>query len=290
MRSDLHVLTFDFEEWFHVFGHNPLLHPNNWNELPVMLPRITDSILEMLDRHQTKATFFCLGWVASRHPHLIKAIASAGHEVAAHSYWHEQVHRQKLSAFRDDLVRNIGELESITGKKVVSYRAPAFTLFPVSGHAVELLLEAGIRVDSSIMSGTRLNGIKLPNHPFTFSHASSPLIYYPVSTFPFLFHRVPYAGSGYFRLLPYSFVKRTLAKPGYHMLYFHPRDLDDRLIEAKGYNLAERLRFLPGTRVSMAKLEQLIIMFKMSSIQNSLISEKDLLILPFPGKVHNLTS
>lgn len=144
MGSDLHILSFDFEEWFHVFGSNPLLQRNHWKDLPVMLPRMTDSILEMLDKHQATATFFCLGWVASRYPQLIRAIASAGHEVAAHSFWHEQVHRQQLTEFRDDLFRNIGELENATGKKVVSYRVPAFTLFPVSGHAVELLLEAVI--------------------------------------------------------------------------------------------------------------------------------------------------
>lgn len=250
-----------------------------------MLPRITGSILEMLDRHQATATFFCLGWVASRYPQLIRAIASAGHEVAAHSYWHEQVHRQHLTAFRDDLFRNIGELESITGTKVVSYRAPAFTLFPVSGHAAELLLEAGIRVDSSVMSGMRYNGMMLPNHPFTFGPAGSALVYYPVSTFPFLFYRIPYAGSGYFRLLPFSFVKRNLAKPGYHMLYFHPRDLDDRLHEVKGYNLVERMRFLPGTGVSMAKLEHLLARFKISSIINSQVPENSPVRLSFSGKL-----
>jgi peptidoglycan-N-acetylglucosamine deacetylase len=284
MGSDLHVLSFDFEEWFHVFGRNPLLQPNKWDDLPVMLPRITESILEMLDRHQTKATFFCLGWVASRYPQLIQAISSAGHEVAAHSFWHEQVHRQQLSAFRDDLARNIGELESITGKKVISYRAPAFTLFPVSGHAVDILLEAGIRVDSSVMSGERYNGMKLPNRPFTFSTQGPALIYFPISTFSLLFRRIPYAGSGYFRILPFNLVKRNLSKPGYHMLYFHPRDLDDGLKEAKGYNLTERLRFLPGTDVSRSKLEHLLDLYKMSDILSSLASEKNVIVLPQSGK------
>lgn len=285
----MHVLSFDFEEWFHVFGVNPLLQRNHWDDLPVMLPRITDSILGMLDRHQATATFFCLGWVARRYPELIRAIASAGHEVAAHSYWHEQVHRQQLTDFREDLFRNINELERLTGTKVISYRAPAFTLFPVSGHAVELLLEAGIRVDSSIMSGMRYNGMKLPNHPFTFGPIGGALIYYPVSTFPLLFHRIPYAGSGYFRILPYGFVKRNLAKPGYHMLYFHPRDLDDRLHEVKQFNLVQRLRFLPGTGVSKSKLEQLLHMYKMSSIINSLVAENNLLTLPLSGKESTVT-
>jgi peptidoglycan-N-acetylglucosamine deacetylase len=289
MGSDLHVLSFDFEEWFHIFGRNPQLQREYWDNLPVLLPRITASILEKLDRHQVTATFFCLGWVASRYPQLIKAISSAGHEVAAHSFWHEQVHRQQLSDFRDDLFRNIGELESITGQKVVSYRAPAFTLFPVSGHAVDMLLEAGIRVDSSVMSGMRFNGIKLPNRPFTFGPERSSLVYFPVSTFPMFFRRIPYAGSGYFRVLPFNFVKRNLSRPGYHMLYFHPRDLDDRLGEVKGYNLTERLRFLPGTGVSMAKFEQLLVMYKMSSISGSLASENNVVMIPLSGKSNNGT-
>lgn len=285
MGSDLRVLSFDFEEWFHVFGHNPLLQRNRWDDLPVMLPRITDTILEMLDRYQATATFFCLGWVASRHPKLIRDIASAGHEVAAHSYWHEKVHQQQSAAFREDLMRNIGELERLTGKKVVSYRAPAFTLFPVLGHAVDMLLEAGILVDSSVMSGMRYNGLKLPNNPFTFGSERNPLVYYPVSTFPLFFRRIPYAGSGYFRLLPFSFVKKNLSRSGYHMLYFHPRDLDDRLIEMKGYNLTEHLRFLPGTSVSMSKLEKLLDLYKMSGILSSLASENNVVVLPQSGKV-----
>jgi polysaccharide deacetylase family protein (PEP-CTERM system associated) len=280
----VHVLSFDFEEWFHVFGQNPRLQRQHWNDLPVMLPRITHSILEMLERRQAGATFFCLGWVASRYPELIRAISSAGHEVAAHSYWHEKVHQQKIGEFREDLARNIGELESITGKKVVSYRAPAFTLFPVSGPAVEILLQAGIRYDSSIMSGVIHKGVRLPNYPFTFGAGEESLIYFPVSTFPLFSHRVPYAGSGYFRLLPFGFVKNMLGKPGYHMLYFHPRDLDTEMHETKEFSHTERLRFLPGTQNSLADLDELLGIFRMKSMAETLKEEMTPLMIKVPGE------
>lgn len=285
MGPDLHVLSFDFEEWFHIFGRNPLLEKNQWDELPVRLPEITYSILDMLDQHHARATFFCLGWVASKYPQLIREISSAGHEVAAHSYWHEQVHRQTLDAFREDLHRNIGILEEIIGLKVVSYRAPAFTLFPASGHAVEILVGAGIQTDSSIMSGIRYQGIKLPNYPFTFGPSGSSLIYYPVSTIRLLFRRIPYAGSGYFRLLPFGYIKAKLAQPGYHMLYFHPRDLDNRLHEVREFRAPERLRFLPGTGSSMQKLRLLLGLYKMSSIADTLIPGEKATIIDLPAKM-----
>ena len=275
----MHILTFDFEEWFHIFLPNPRLQRQHWDELPVMLPRITESILTILEKHKATATFFCLGWVANRYPQLIRDIAAAGHEVAAHSYWHEQVHKQSLSVFREDLLHNIAELESITGNKVVSYRAPAFTLFPVSEYAVDLMREAGIRYDSSIMSGMRYQGTELPNQPFTFSHSDNALTYYPVSTFPLFSRRIPYAGSGYYRMLPFRFVKKKLALPGYHMLYFHPRDLDDQLFKVKTFRTVEQLRFIPGTKSGLIQLDQLMAEHPMSSIiQSASLLKKPLLI------------
>ncbi len=283
-------MSFDFEEWFHIFGRNPLLQRNNWDTLPVRLPGITYAILELLERHNARATFFCLGWVASKYPELIREISSAGHEVAAHSHWHEQVHRQTLADFREDLHRNIAILEEITGRKVVSYRAPAFTLFPVSGHAVESLIGAGIQYDSSIMSGVRYQGIRLPNQPFSFGPAGSSLVYFPVSTFCLFFRRFPYAGSGYFRLLPFTFVKGKLAQPGYHMLYFHPRDLDEQVHEVREFTAAERLRFLPGTRSSMDKLERLLKWYEMTSISDTMSHKNKISVINLSAGVYNLNS
>jgi polysaccharide deacetylase family protein (PEP-CTERM system associated) len=279
-----HILSFDFEEWFHIFGQNPKLHRERWDDLPARLPGITESILDLLDQHRAKATFFCLGWVASRYPELIRDIADAGHEVAAHSYWHEKVNRQTISTFRNDLLRNTGELEDITGKKVVSYRAPAFTLFPVSGEAVEILLESGIRVDSSIMSGVRYKNISIPNSPFTLHSGQNSLIYYPVSTFNLLFKRIPYAGSGYFRVLPFGLVRSKLAKPGYHMLYFHPRDLDSGMNRVREFSAMERLRFLPGTKSSLSNLGKLLEVFRMTSISVAVDKQETTLLVTDSGK------
>lgn len=262
----MHLLSFDLEEWFHVFVQNKSLHQSHWDKLPAMMPDITRALLDRLSEHNAKASFFCMGWVASKYPELIRDIDAAGHEVAAHSYWHKLVHQQNHNEFKEDLMRNIETLQQITGKKVISYRAPAFTLLPTSGYRLEALLEAGIKIDSSAKSGVKLGAIRLPNNPFVIQ--GSELQYYPVSTFSLFGARIPYAGSGYFRMLPFDFVNAKLKSKGYHMLYFHPRDLDNKMHQRKEYHLYERLRFIPGTGKSLKMLEILMTQHKMHSIRD----------------------
>lgn len=264
----MHLLSFDLEEWFHVFVQNKSLHQSHWDKLPAMMPDITRALLDRLSEHNAKASFFCMGWVASKYPELIRDIDAAGHEVAAHSYWHKLVHQQNHNEFKEDLMRNIETLQQITGKKVISYRAPAFTLLPTSGYRLEALLEAGIKVDSSVKSGVRLGSWRIPNHPFCIQNNT--LQYYPVSTCSFMGARIPYAGSGYFRLLPFAFVKQKLQPNSYHMLYFHPRDLDARMGQRTEFSLIERLRFIPGTGSSLFRLGQLLEKHQMFSIRDCL--------------------
>jgi polysaccharide deacetylase family protein (PEP-CTERM system associated) len=261
----MHLLTIDYEEWFHIFGRNTHFDRTNWDKLHPMLPEITHQLLQVLNKHQSKATFFCLGWVAQKYPYLIRDIQQAGHEIAAHSYWHQQVQKQSLKAFSEDLKQNIITLEQLTGQKINAYRAPAFTLFPIEGYGQEELLRLGIAIDSSVLSGINHTGLKIPNYPFRLQEDG--LVYYPISTFGLLNRRIPYAGSGYFRLLPYHFIHEKLRKGAYHMLYFHPRDLDNRMIHRNEFSLSEKLRFNTNTKISMAKLEQLLSHYPMNAIR-----------------------
>jgi len=242
------------------------------------LPQITDKLLQLFDETSTQATFFCLGWVAQQYPHLIRQIHQAGHEIAAHSFWHHKVSKQSLADFKADLHKNILVLEEITGEKVRSYRAPAFTLFPFSPHAIEALLNEGILYDSTVLAGMNISGTKLPNRPFRI--ADNELLYFPVSTVGIFGKRIPYAGSGYFRLLPQTFVRYKLSQPGYHMLYFHPRDLDAGLRHTNTFSSLERLRFLPGTHQSLPRLKSLLQQFQMQSISQAAATsaKNDLLI------------
>ena len=232
-----------------------------------MLPEITHSLLHTLHNQKSNATFFCLGWIAKKQPGLIREIQAAGHEIAAHSFWHQQVHKQSRKAFSEDLKQNILTLEDITGQKVIAYRAPAFTLFPTEGYGQEELLRLGIRFDSSVLSGMPYHGQILPNQPFRLQEQG--LIYFPVSAFKLLQHPIPYAGSGYFRLLPESFIQHKLRTGNYHMLYFHPRDLDHRMHELREFSLIEKLRFNTHTSASLPKLKRLLSQYPMMAIKQA---------------------
>jgi len=267
ISSPMHLLTIDYEEWFHIFDSVPTLDKRNWDSLPAMLPEITDKLLQTLYNHQTKATFFCMGWIANKYPDLIRKIQKEGHQIAAHSYWHQQVHKQTLQNFTEDLKANIITLEQITGQKITTYRAPAFTLFPVAGHGQEQLLKLGIEIDSSVLSGIRYNNKLIPNYPFSLQPQG--LSYYPISAFKFINLHLPYAGSGYFRLLPEAFIHYQLSKGNYHMLYFHPRDLDPLMKNRKEFSLTQKLRFVTNTTNSLSKLERLLAKHPMTTINHA---------------------
>ena len=69
------VLTVDVEEWFHVCGHATYDRPESWDSFPSRVVPSTERILSLLDESRSRATFFVLGWVARRHPDLVRRIA-----------------------------------------------------------------------------------------------------------------------------------------------------------------------------------------------------------------------
>src|SRR5207237_2101064 len=111
----------------------------------------THTILAALERASTRATFFVLGWVADKHPDLVRAIRAAGHEVGCHGYWHRLIYRQTPDEFREDLCRARDALQDILGERVTAYRAPSFSITRHSLWALDILVEEGFTIDSSIV-------------------------------------------------------------------------------------------------------------------------------------------
>ena len=123
-----HVLSFDVEEHFQVAAFWSVARRREWDQLASRVEHNTRKIADLLSEHSTKATFFILGWVAERHPDLVKALAQQGHEVASHGYGHELVHTQTSVQFREDVRRSKQILEDLIGRLVVGYRAPSFSI------------------------------------------------------------------------------------------------------------------------------------------------------------------
>ena len=200
-----------------------------WPELESRVGQNTRFILKLLANHNQKATFFILGWIAERHPELIKEISQAGHEIGYHSYHHAMPVNQGVEAFEVDLVKGLSLLTKITGKPVKLYRAPMFSLCIDSVWTIPILLKHGITISSSYKSHHPFNDLRIPSTPFYFEHKGSKLMELPLNRMKVPFFNLVYTGSGYFRMLPLWLIKRLFDRNAYNMTYFHPRDFDEHV-------------------------------------------------------------
>ena len=228
----MHCLTFDIEEHFQVSRFDSPIRRRHWGSFESRVTSNTCKLLDLLARHQTRATFFILGWVAERHPALIKQIVECGHEVASHGYAHELVTAQTPELFRADVKRAKQILEDLTGLPIHGYRAPGFTITRETLWALPVLAEEGFTYDSSIVP-IRHDHCGIPGAdpwPHLRQTASGPIWEIPPSTAKLGGLRLPIAGGSYFRLLPFALLHRLLKgieKQGRPlMMYFHPWELD----------------------------------------------------------------
>ncbi|WP_313981729.1 polysaccharide deacetylase family protein [Iodidimonas nitroreducens] len=124
------VMSVDVEDYFQVSAMEGIIDRRDWPSMACRVERNVHEILDLFDRHQAKATFFTLGWIARRYPDLIREIAKRGHEIASHGMQHIRVSSQSPEAFRSDVRESRALLEDISGSVVLGYRAASFSLTP----------------------------------------------------------------------------------------------------------------------------------------------------------------
>jgi polysaccharide deacetylase family protein (PEP-CTERM system associated) len=233
MNANMHIvnaLSFDIEDWFHLVEVPAVEDPATWPKLPTLVERYTGTILETLAAHDTKATFFMLGWIADRYPLLARRIADAGHEVGIHSYWHRRCDKLTPAELRDDLRRNKDLVEQQTGRRVQGFRAPSFSITPGAEWVFDVLLDLGLEYDSSLFPAPRGQGgypcQQAPHRFIAPSGRSMPEL--PISTLRYGPLKLAFSGGGYLRLLPEWLIRHGFAKTHQQALpvvvYLHPRD------------------------------------------------------------------
>ena len=226
-----HVLSFDVEEHFQVSAFWSDARRQQWDRLESRVEQNTLRLAELLAQTETKATFFVLGWVAERHPGLVKALAKQGHEIASHGYGHEMVTNQTAGEFRDDVRRSKCILEDVTGEMVYGYRAPSFSITDRTPWALEILVEEGYLYDSSIYARfSRSEKVGTERGVREIVTAAGNIFEMALPTANLCGIQFPIAGGGYFRLFPYSVSRiflRQLEKAGTQfVIYLHPWEID----------------------------------------------------------------
>ena len=239
------ALTIDVEDYFQVSAFSPYIPRTDWPIRECRIERNIDCILAMLDDHETKATFFTLGWVAERFPNVVRRIVNNGHELASHGYGHERVSDQTPDSFFADI--NIAKLilEDIAGTEVRGYRAPSFSIGEKNLWAFETLEKAGYHYSSSIYP-IHHDHYGMPNAP-RHAHRIGNLLEIPATTVRFFNRNWPASGGGYFRLMPYELSRWMIRRVNSvdqlsAVFYFHPWEIDAGQPRINGIGAKTRFR------------------------------------------------
>ena len=225
----VNTFTVDVEEWFHICGVRALAE-DRWPTLPSRVELTTSTLLDLLDRCGVTATFFVVGWIAERHPHLVERIRSAGHEVGSHGYMHRRVYEMSPEAFDADLSRSISVLEPIAGP-IGGFRAPEWSINERSRWALGILAGRGITFDSSMAPVRVIGNPAYPREPHAHRTASGALWEFPPMVDRWCGQNVPLGGSWALRMSRPATVLHAIERRNRAgtpvALYVHPWELDD---------------------------------------------------------------
>jgi len=307
------LLTIDVEDWFQVENFKRCIPFSSWPSRELRVEANTHRLLDLLDstesaqssklkaqsekencsttdsyqlnelsamsyelKNAPKATFFILGWIAERLPHLVREIQSRGHEVASHGYYHNLCNQQSPAALKKDLTDSKKLLEDITGAPVYGYRAPSFS---ISNEILKLIEDCGYLYDSSYnsfalhgryghidLSQNGKNGIALQIQSEIRNPKSEIFYELPISNLKLGNRILPWGGGGYFRLMPLRLfeigVKSILKKHGAYLFYMHPWEVDPEQPRIKKAGPSYRARHYVNLDKTHSKLLRLIQSFE----------------------------
>ncbi len=271
------VLTIDLEEWFVVEALRGQVDQDDWDDLPSTVIENTFRLLSILDRHDVLATFFVLGWVAERHPTVIREIANQGHEIACHSYAHRRVDSMSPDEFREDTARSMHAISEAADERVVGYRAPSWSINQTTPWAFDVLAELGFEYDSSIFPIKHdLYGVPDgPRHTFRMTCNGGRVLWeIPATTFRVLGRNVPAAGGGFFRHSPYWYSRRIIrmlnrqGQPA--IFYIHPWEFDPDPPRMQGLSLVQRFRSYGSTSLLEMKVSRMLDDFEFVTLREYL--------------------
>ncbi|MCZ2078843.1 MAG: DUF3473 domain-containing protein [Bryobacterales bacterium] len=269
----LNILSVDVEDYFHPSEVQHTVDPQCWSGLESRIDVGVHRILELLQQHNVRATFFVLGWIAKHHPEIVREIATAGHEIGCHSYAHQLVYQLSPDQFKEDLQRAKTAIEDACGFSPRVYRAPSYSITQQSIWALEILAEQGFTHDSSIypVFHDRYGIPGFCRNATIIQTRSGPILEVPIATVRLAGgHVAPVGGGAYLRLLPYRYTAAGIRRLNRTekiaaCIYFHPWELDpDQPRLASGF--ISNVRTYHGLQSMTGKIERLLSDFQFSTL------------------------
>ena len=264
----MNILTFDIEEWFHLLEYSGTKNEEQWDKFEVRIHENVERILNILEKTNTKATFFVIGWIAKKYPELIKKI-SEKYEIGSHTTAHQLVWELDKEKFKQDLDISIKTIQDTTGKPVKYFRAPGFSISDKNAWAFDTICDSGIEIDCSIFPAKHAHG-GMPGFteqgPCIIEYCGKRIKELPMNHINIMGKPIIFSGGGYFRFFPYWLIKHWTNKNDYNIAYMHPRDFDANQPVLEGLSLTRRFKSYTGLKGAGTKLQKYLTNFKFIDI------------------------
>ena len=275
------AFTVDVEDYFQVEGFADVIDRKSWDGFHTRVRESTATLLEMLAQRDVRATFFVLGWVARKHPEIVRELAAAGHEIASHGMSHRLIYTQTPVEFQRETRDAKALLEDLCQRPVMGYRAATYSITRRSLWALDILCEEGFRYDSSIfpMRHDRygIPGAEPRPHVLT-TPGGGQLVEFPISVLRYGGAKIPVGGGGYFRLFPYRFTRWALRRLNRQqqefVFYVHPWEVDPEQPRVRAASALSRFRHYLNLGRCAQRIGRLLDDFEFDTMHAVLVQRK----------------
>jgi polysaccharide deacetylase family protein (PEP-CTERM system associated) len=261
----VNAMTIDVEDYFQVSAFKNNIQPTDWDRYECRVEANVDLILQLLDKHNQKATFFTLGWIAKRYPQIVRKIVASNHEIASHGYGHQMIDDLTKEEFREDIIRAKSLLEDIGGVEIEGYRAPSFSINTNTLWAHDVLASTNHKYSSSVYPIKHdLYGI--PDAPRFAYILDNGLVEIPATSIRLAQRNFPASGGGFFRLFPLSLSKAIIRRINAEdqqpaMFYCHPWEFDPEQPRIADASAKSKFRHYVNLRLNTEKFDSLLSSF-----------------------------
>ena len=269
----LNALSIDVEDWYCVYNLSGVIQKKEWHKYESRVLSNTEKLLSILKTHNTKATFFILGWIAEKYPAIVRKIDEEGHEIATHGYSHTLLTSLTPDEFDKDLARSIEIIKKCTNQDIIGFRAPSFSITAKTLWALDILVKHGIQYDSSIFPIGFHPDYGVNKSPLQPYQIGENIIEFPLSCFEVLGGRFPCCGGGYFRLFPYFYTRFGINQCNRNgrpvVFYLHPWEIDPDQPRVK-LPFFKKIRHYSNLAETEKRLRRLLQDFRFATIKSVL--------------------